>query len=100
MFAGEDDSTEPILPASITVGGVSLNILLSSADIGIQTEPPGLEQVARASATARVFIGAGSHVVVGPRGFAGVAKPMATFHGERHRSRMFAGPSLRLGLSL
>jgi hypothetical protein len=46
VFAGEDDSTEPILPASITVGGVSLNILLNSADIGIQTEPPGLEQVA------------------------------------------------------
>jgi hypothetical protein len=46
VFAGEDDSTEPMLPASITVGGVSLNILLSSADIGIQAEPPGLEQVA------------------------------------------------------
>jgi hypothetical protein len=46
VFAGEDDSTEPILPASITVGGVSLNILLNSADIGIQTELPGLEQVA------------------------------------------------------
>ena len=46
VSAGEDDSTEPSLPASITVGGVSLNILLSSADIGVQTEPPGLEQVA------------------------------------------------------
>jgi hypothetical protein len=46
VFAGEDDSTESILPASITVGGISVNILLNSADIGIQTEPPGLEQVA------------------------------------------------------
>ena len=46
VLAWEEGSTEPVSPASITAGGVSLNILLSGPDVPIHTEPGGLEQVA------------------------------------------------------
>ena len=42
----DEGSPEPISPVSITVGGVSLNVLLSSTDERIQTEPGGLDLVA------------------------------------------------------
>ena len=42
----DEGSPEPISPAGITVGGVSLNVLLSGPDERIQTEPGGLDLVA------------------------------------------------------
>ncbi len=45
-LAGDEGSTEPVLPVAITAGGVSLNILLGGADVPVQNEPGGLEQVA------------------------------------------------------
>ena len=45
-YNSDESSTEPNSPASITVGGVSLNVLLSGGDLSINTEPGGVEQVA------------------------------------------------------
>jgi len=42
----DEGSSEPVLPASITAGGVPLRILLGNPDLPGQTEPGGLEQVA------------------------------------------------------
>ncbi len=42
----EQDTTEPILPVSITAGGVSLNMLLNSATEPVRAEPGNLEPVA------------------------------------------------------
>jgi hypothetical protein len=41
-----DDSTEPISSAAITVSGVSLSLLLSDPDLTIKTAPGNLDQVA------------------------------------------------------
>jgi hypothetical protein len=45
VLTWDDGSIEPILPGSITTGGVSLNILLSGPDMPIRKEPVGLAQV-------------------------------------------------------
>jgi hypothetical protein len=46
LFAGEESSTEPVSPAAITAGGLSLNILLGGPDAMMRSEPGGLDQVA------------------------------------------------------
>ena len=45
VLARDDDSTEPMSPASITVSGVSLNALLYDQDLPIKTVPGALVQV-------------------------------------------------------
>jgi hypothetical protein len=46
VLTWDDDSTEPISPAAITVSGVSLSVLLSDPDLTIKTAPGNLDQVA------------------------------------------------------
>ena len=47
VFAGEDgEATEPVLPASITAGGISLNVLLGGPDLPSKVDARGVEQVA------------------------------------------------------
>ena len=46
VLTWDDDSTEPISPAAITVSGVSLSLLLSDPDLTINTAPGKLDQVA------------------------------------------------------
>ena len=46
VHAWDESSTEPISPALIIGGGVSLNVLLSGPDVSVNTEPVDLEQVA------------------------------------------------------
>jgi len=46
VLTGDEGSTEPVSPASITIGGISLNALLSGPDVPIATDQGGLEQVA------------------------------------------------------
>jgi hypothetical protein len=46
VLTWDDDSTEPISSAAITVSGVSLSLLLSDPDLTIKTAPGNLDQVA------------------------------------------------------
>ena len=59
MFAWEDGSTEPVLPASIIVGGISVNVLLGSSDVPIGTEPAGRRAGCRVGSAARNVAGPG-----------------------------------------
>jgi hypothetical protein len=45
VLAWEENATEPVLPGSITAGGLSLSVLLGGPDMPVRTDPAGLEQV-------------------------------------------------------
>jgi hypothetical protein len=46
VHTSDESSSEPISPALIIGGGVSLNVLLIGPDMSVNTEPGGVEQVA------------------------------------------------------